>query len=89
VRRGRILHFRKENFQSCSSVLLTFLKLGLWRRGPPFTSWVRQGDPLGPALFCLSAQTIALSLQSELRVLYLDDATLLTHLLESAPTLRR
>ena len=35
---------------------------------------VQQGDPLGPLLFCLAVHSMGLSLKSEFRVLYLDDA---------------
>ena len=37
---------------------------------------VQQGDPLGPLLFCLTVHSLGLSLKSEFKVLYLDDATL-------------
>lgn len=37
---------------------------------------VQQGDPLGPLLFCLSIYRIQSRLQSELRLLYLDDITI-------------
>jgi hypothetical protein len=36
---------------------------------------VQQGDPLGPALFCLATHFIARQLQSQFNVWYLDDAT--------------
>ena len=37
---------------------------------------VQQGDPLGPLLFCLTINPIVPELNSEFRLLYLDDATL-------------
>ena len=36
----------------------------------------QQGDPLGPLFFCLVVQGLAESLQSDLNLWYLDDATL-------------
>ena len=39
-------------------------------------SGLQQGDPLGPLLFCLPIQPILSSLQSSLRIGYLDDLTL-------------
>jgi Reverse transcriptase (RNA-dependent DNA polymerase) len=39
-------------------------------------SGLQQGDPLGPLLFCLPIQSILSSLQSSLRIGYLDDVTL-------------
>ena len=37
---------------------------------------IRQGDPIGPALFALSVDEAARGVQSEFNVWYLDDATL-------------
>lgn len=37
---------------------------------------VQQGDPLGPALFCLAIQPIVMNLKSEINTWYLDDGTL-------------
>ena len=37
---------------------------------------IQQGDPLGPALFCLVVNKLVLSLQSEFNLWYLDDATI-------------
>jgi hypothetical protein len=37
---------------------------------------VRQGDPLGPILFCLALHPVIKSLKSEFNVWYLDDGGL-------------
>ena len=37
---------------------------------------VQQGDPLGPALFCLIIHSVIANLQSELCIFYLDDITI-------------
>lgn len=40
---------------------------------------VQQGDPLGPALFCLTIQNIVSSLNMDLNIWYLDDGTIAGH----------
>ena len=37
---------------------------------------VQQGDPLGPLLFCLSIHPLLLACQSQLKIAYMDDITL-------------
>ena len=37
---------------------------------------IQQGDPLGPALFCLMVNALVKSLESEFNVWYLDDASI-------------
>jgi len=39
-------------------------------------SGIQQGDPAGPAIFCAAVKDLADSLESELRVCYLDDFTI-------------
>ena len=38
---------------------------------------IQQGDPLGPFLFCLTIHPMVKSIESEFRVFYLDDGTLI------------
>ena len=42
----------------------------------PSEEGVKQGDPLGPLLFCLTIHPMVLQLRSDFKVFYLDDSTL-------------
>lgn len=52
-------------------------------------SGVQQGDPLGPALFCLSIRDLVSSIRSQLNVWYMDDGTIGGTVADSLADLRQ